>query len=261
MTTPILVTGGTGLLGREVVPRLRAAGHTVRILSRGGGTPAEGVEHVIADLASGEGVSAAAQGVHTVLHLAGLPKRDGELTRALVDALRGTDVEHLINISVIGVDRIPVRSAIDRGAFGYFAGKADAEVAVEESGIPWTTLRAAQFHEFLQANFAAMTRLPVVPAPSGMSAQPIATAEVAARLVELVEGEPAGLVEDMAGPEVLTFREMLRGYLAATGRRRPVVDLRLPGAAARAFRDGANLAPDRAVGSQTWHQSLEGRFR
>ena len=87
MTTPILVTGGTGLLGREVVPRLRAAGHTVRILSRGGGTPAEGVEHVIADLASGEGVSAAAQSVHTVLHLAGLPKRDGEITRALVDAL------------------------------------------------------------------------------------------------------------------------------------------------------------------------------
>ncbi|WP_109472551.1 SDR family oxidoreductase [Ornithinimicrobium cavernae] len=256
MTAPILVTGGTGLLGREVVPLLRAAGHPVRILSRSGGAPAEGVEHVTADLTTGEGVAEAAQDVHTVLHLAGLPKRDGEITRNLVEGLRGAAVEHLIHISVIGVDRVPVRSAIDRGAFGYFAGKAEAERAVEASGIPWTTLRAAQFHEFVQANFAAMARMPIVPAPSGMSAQPVATAEVAARLVELAEGEPAGLVEDLAGPEVLSFTDMLRGYLAATGRRRPVVGLRMPGAAAQAFREGANLAPDRAVGTQTWQQSL-----
>jgi uncharacterized protein YbjT (DUF2867 family) len=74
--------------------------------------------------------------------------------------------------------------------------------------------------------------------------------------VELALGEPAGLVPDVAGPRVYGMAELVRGYLRAHGKHRPIVPVRLPGKAARAFRDGANLAPDRAVGRRTWEDFL-----
>ena len=83
--------------------------------------------------------------------------------------------------------------------------------------------------------------------------------EVADRLVELALGTPAGLVPDIAGPRVYGMAELLRGYLRARGRHRPIVPVPLPGKAARAFRAGANLAPDRDVGRRTWEDFLAAR--
>jgi uncharacterized protein YbjT (DUF2867 family) len=105
----------------------------------------------------------------------------------------------------------------------------------------------------------AMARLPVVPVPSGFRFQPIDAAEVAARLVELALGTPSGRVPDMAGPRVYELRELVHGYLRARHKHRPIVPVRPPGKAARAFRTGANLAPDRAVGRRTWEEFLAER--
>ncbi len=80
--------------------------------------------------------------------------------------------------------------------------------------------------------------------------------EVAARLAELALGQPAGLVPDLAGPRVYRVADLLRSYLQASGKHRPMVPVRLPGQAARAFRAGANLAPGRAVGHRTWEEFL-----
>ena len=104
-----------------------------------------------------------------------------------------------------------------------------------------------------------MAKLPVIPVPAGVRFQPVDTGEVAARLVELALGAPAGLVPDMAGPRVYTMADLLRGYLRARGKRRPLVPVPLPGKAARAVRAGANLAPDRAVGHRTWEDFLAER--
>jgi uncharacterized protein YbjT (DUF2867 family) len=82
---------------------------------------------------------------------------------------------------------------------------------------------------------------------------------VAARLVELALGTPAGLVPDMAGPRVYEMAELLRGYLRAVGKHRPIIPVWLPGNAARALRAGANLAPNRAVGRRTWDEFLAER--
>ena len=79
---------------------------------------------------------------------------------------------------------------------------------------------------------------------------------MAARLVELTLGEPSGLVPDMGGPRVYGAAELLRGYLRATKQRRLIVPVWLPGKAARAFRAGANLAPEQAVGHRTWEEFL-----
>ena len=144
--------------------------------------------------------------------------------------------------------------------FGYFAAKRAAEQVVADSGLPWTTLRATQFHDLVLTVARQLARLPVLPVPAGVRYQPVDAGEVAARLAELSLGPPSGLVPDFGGPRVEPLAELLRGYLRARGRRRPLVPVRLPGQAARAVRAGANLAPERAVGRRTWEEFLAERL-
>jgi uncharacterized protein YbjT (DUF2867 family) len=259
MASPILVTGGTGTLGRLVVPRLHDAGYDVRVLSRHRREGGEGVELVTGDLATGEGIHAAVKGTEVIIHCAGTPKGDEHKAAHLVRAASQAGVPHLVFISVVGADRIPVVSGLDRTMFGYFAAKLAAERVVADSGLPWTTLRATQFHDLTLLTIQQLAKLPVVPVPAGWRVQPIDAGEVAARLVELALGAPAGLVPDLAGPRVYELAALVRGYLRAQGKHRPILPVRLPGKAARAYGAGANLAPDRAVGHRTWEDFLAAR--
>jgi uncharacterized protein YbjT (DUF2867 family) len=194
-----------------------------------------------------------------VVHLAGSAKGDEDKARHLVQAASRARVRHLVYISVVGADRIPVTSGIDRAMFGYFAAKRAAEQQIAGSGLGRTTLPATQFHDLTLLTVRQLARLPVVPVPAGWRFQPIDPAEVADRLVELALGAPAGLVADLGGPRVYALAELVRSYLGAVGKHRPILPLRLPGKANRAFRAGANLAPDRAVGRRTWEDFLAGR--
>lgn len=251
MTPTVLVTGGTGTLGRQVTPRLLAAGCRVRVLSRQRHEPRPGIEYVTGDLRRPDGLQRAVAGATTVLHLAGDAAHDEQTTDTLLRALRGSGVAHLVFISVVAADRVPL---------GYFRTKLAAERAVADSGLPWTTLRAAQFHELVHRVLAGMARLPVLPVPRGVRAQPVDSGEVADRRVELALRRPAGAVPDLVGPQVLAFDEMARGYLAARGTRRLLVPVRVPGAAGRALRAGHNLASDGAeLGTRTWAGFLGAR--
>jgi uncharacterized protein YbjT (DUF2867 family) len=260
MTAPVLVTGGTGTLGRPVVARLRDAGCDVRVLSRRHHEGADGIEFITGDLATGEGIEPAVEGVGTIVHCAGSSKGDGDKARNLVRAASRTGVAHLVHISVVGADRIPIVSRVDRTMFGYFGSKLAAERVVADSGLPWTTLRATQFHDLILTTAQGMAKLPVIPVPSGFRFQPVDAGEVADRLVQLALDAPAGLVPDIAGPRVYPMGELVRSYLRARGKHRAIVPLRLPGKAARAYRDGANLSPDRAVGRRTWEEFLAERL-
>ncbi|MGW4891221.1 SDR family oxidoreductase [Kitasatospora sp. NPDC004240] len=251
MTSTILVTGGTGTLGRHVVPLLTEAGHHVRVLSRHPHEAADGVAYVAGDLVRGEGVDAAVAGADIVLHLAGGPKGDDVATAHLVRAAQRARVRHLVHISVIGVDRVPL---------AWFRMKLAAEEAVTGSGLPWTVLRAAQFHDLALTVVDKMTKLPVVPAPGGLRWQPVDARDVAARLVELTLDEPAGLVPDLAGPAVYDLGDLARSYLRARGKRRPLLPVRMPGKVGRAYRAGDNLTlrgADR--GHRTWEEFLAER--
>jgi uncharacterized protein YbjT (DUF2867 family) len=245
---PILVTGGTGTLGRLVVPRLRNAGHAVRVLSRHSHAAGAGVEFVTGDLATGAGIEAAVAGAKIIVHCAGSSKGDEVKTLNLARAASRAGARHLVYISVVGADR---------PTFGYFASKLAAERVVANSGLPWTTLRATQFHNLILMVAQQMAKLPVIPVPAGFRFQPVDAGEVADRLVELALGTPAGLVPDLAGPKVYDMAELIRGYLRATQRRRPIIPIWLPGKATREFRAGANLAPERAVGRRTWEEFLD----
>jgi uncharacterized protein YbjT (DUF2867 family) len=261
MTSLILLTGGTGTLGRQIMPLLREAGCKIRVLSRHPHEPTDGVEYVTGDLATGEGIDAAVAGVDTIVHCAGSAKGDDVKAGHLVRAASRAGKPHLVYISVVGAERIPVVSGVDRAMFGYFAAKRAAEQIVADSGLLWTTLRATQFHDLTLTTVQAMAKLPMIPVPSGFRFQPVETGEVAARLVELALGAPAGLVPDFAGPRVYEMAELVRSYLRATHRRRPILPIRVPGKAARAIRAGANLAPDQAVGRRTWEEFLAERTR
>jgi uncharacterized protein YbjT (DUF2867 family) len=260
VSSPFLVTGGTGTLGRHVVPRLLDAGVPVRVLSRQARPSAGGVEYVAGDLATGAGVETAVAGAETIVHLAGTAKGDGEKARNLVRAASRAGSPHIVYISVVGADRVPVVSGIDRAMFTYYASKRAGELAVERSGLPWTTLRATQFHDLILIVVRQLAKLPVILVPLGMRFQPVDTDEVAARLVELALDRPAGLVPDLAGPRAYGLDELARSYLKATGRHRPILRVPLPGRAAGAIRGGVNLPRGGAVGHGTWEEFLAGHL-
>jgi uncharacterized protein YbjT (DUF2867 family) len=173
---------------------------------------------------------------------------DVEGTRRLLQAASRAGVSHVVFISIVGVDRNPY--------YPYFRHKLEAEQVVERSGLPWTTLGATQFHEFVLRQIQLLELGPVALVPKGFLLQPIETGEVADRLVELALSAPAGRVPDVGGPEVMSFADLARFYQEAVGRLRRLVEVPVPGKMARAFREGAQTCPDRRYGTSTWEEFL-----
>lgn len=232
----ILVTGGTGTLGGPTVARLQAAGHDVRVLSR---KPGPG--RVVGDLNTGDGLEAAVRGVDTVLHLSQGWTKEDEQTRRVALAAREAGVGHLAYISIVGVDRNP---------FPYYRAKLESEQAVRAVGVPFTILRATQFHDFVaKLSGKPGTRIAWVP---DFPVQPIAVEEVADRLVELVAAGPSGRVADIEGPEQGALTGFALRWHAAHGREPRIVPLRLPGKAFRAYRAGAQLGTLPGYGKRTF---------
>ncbi|MGP9018094.1 SDR family oxidoreductase [Streptomyces sp. BR1] len=220
MTSPILVTGGTGTLGRLVVARLRDAGRDVRVLSRKSHPDANGLTYATGDLAKNEGIGPAVEGVSAIVHCASDKKGDADATRNLVRAAEQADVPHLVYISIVGVDDV---------TFGYFKSKLESEQVIKESGVPWTMLRVTQFYDFILNGAQKAKKLPLVPVPAGFKVQPIDPEEVAVKLAELAVGEPAGRVPDLVGPEATDAADMIRAYLKAIHKGAPVLPVWMPG--------------------------------
>lgn len=243
----IVVAGGSGMVGRHVVAVAQERGHRVVVLSRATGV----------DLATGAGLAQQLEAADVVIDVTSTATQSaqqsrqffGAVTRNLLEAEGAAGVPHHVALSIVGSDKAP---------FGYYAGKALQEELVSTGRIPWTILRATQFHEFAQQMVERFRFGPVTMVPT-MTSQPVAAREVAERLVELAEGEPQGRPADLAGPEELRMTAMVKAYTAATGTRGPVVQIPLPGGFGKAMRDGTTLAgPGAQRGVQTFAQWIEG---
>ena len=249
MTDSILVTGGTGALGRALVDRLLAAGTDVRVLSRRP-APASGVPFgwCTGDLTRNAGVDAAVDGASVIVHCATTNGRaDVPAAQHLFDAARRADTPHLLYISIVGADQVPL---------GYYRTKVEVEERLARSGLPYTLLRATQFHDLIVKLFTVQRRLPVLLAPRTMSVHPIDVRDVAEHLAALAAAPPAGRVPDIGGPQVRALTDLARAYLRIRGRKRPVLPVPIPGRVARAYRAGAHLTPDHAAGTITFEQFL-----
>jgi uncharacterized protein YbjT (DUF2867 family) len=240
MTNQILVTGGTGTIGRVVVQHLLDAGRQVRVLSRGRRRTGP-AQHVTGDIRTGEGLAEAVAGVDTIVACVDPAHR-------VVEAALRAGKPHLVYISIVGIDRVPL---------GYYQRKLADERLIGSSGLPWTVLRTTQFHDLVAVMLRLLATPPVLMVPAGWSFQPVDVREVGARLAALAMGEPAGRVSDLAGPEVRAVEDLARTYLTAVGKRRPIVPVRLLGRVCRAYRAGGHLAPDRAVGTIGFEQYLD----
>lgn len=224
----VAVAGGTGLVGRMVVERLQRAGHRTTVLTRSNGI----------DLTTGARLAPALTDVEAVIDVTNAPvtKKAASIeffqavTANLLSAEARAGVGHHLALSIVGIDRVPL---------GYYFGKRAQEELIEAGPVPWTILRATQFHEFAGQVLARMSG-PVAVVPR-MRTQPIAAAEVAAQLVELVAAEPIGRAADLAGPEVLDLPTMARQLIRRRGCTQRVLPLRLPGRLGRELRGGGLL--------------------
>ena len=252
----VQITGGNGFLGRTLVPLFVKNGYQVRISSRG--APKEslpGVEWSHADLSTGEGLAEAVAGSDVIVHAASNVQNtqaiDVDGTRRLLEHARQAKVDHIVYVSIVGIDRIP---------FGYYQHKLAAENLIKAGGVPWSILRATQFHPFLDLLIQTAFRLPVVPLPTDFQFQVIDPSEVAQRLMQSVADGPAGQLPDIGGPEILRLGDMVKTWKAIQQRRRPVVPLWLPGQVANGFRQGYNTTPAGRYGRITWAEWLQTHY-
>lgn len=256
----VLVTGGTGVLGREVVSRLALAGYPVRLMSRGPARRQLGaadVEWVQADLATGAGLAEAVAGVGTIVHAASDPFQqteqvDVEGTGRLLAQARAAGVNHFVYISIVGIDRVPLN---------YYRHKLAAEKVIEQAGLPYSILRTTQFHNLIDNLLGRFDRLPWLMFLDGaLQFQPIDEGEVAAMLVEYVAAGPQGRLPDVGGPEVRRLGDLARPWLKARHLRRLILPGYLPGGFGAAVRQGLNTAPQNKGGRITWEEWLQRRY-
>jgi uncharacterized protein YbjT (DUF2867 family) len=254
----VLVTGGTGHLGTDIVSRLKGS-YRVRVLARSPGSDPD-IEWIRGDLATGAGIAEAVAGSQTVIHAATLspaarrgyfvPKdlwsspssvdRDG--TARLLDQAGTAGVAHVIYVSIVGIDkpRVP-----------YLRRKLEAEYLVRQGPVPWSIARAAQFHWLVDRMFGKMARLPMVPLPD-MGVEPVDTTDFADYLVESIGNGPSGRLADFGGPEVLTFAQAFDQWQDI--RKHPVRTMRvpLPSAARDAVTAMSVTGPGSRHGKITW---------
>ena len=228
----IAITGGTGTLGSLVAAELAGRGNDVRVLSR------SAPEYRV-DLTTGAGLARALEGCDVVIDASNNSSRHAaeilvEGSRRLLAAEHTAGVSHHVCISIVGCEQVPM---------SYFRVKAEQERVTEQGAVPWSMVRATQFHELALATLTAAARWGMLPVPRARL-QTVACAEVARVVADVAEGTPQKERVEVAGPEVADTRDLARAWRSVTGRRVALIPVPVPGKLGRALRAGV-LTTDR----------------
>ena len=249
----VLVTGGTGLLGKEVVDQLLALNYDVTVLTSKKNTsvPA-GVKLVKGDMASDSGLAEATRDADVVIHCASNPKDtqsvDIKGTCNLLDAIDKDKTLHFIYISIINVDK---------SDYAYYQTKIKVERMIAGSGIPFSVLRTTQFHNYVLSMLKTFDKKNgAIIVPDGMHFQSIEVKEAAALLVDLAQKEPVGLLRGVGGPELLKFEEMAKTYLKVLGRNDELKIKSIQDEEYDRYRSENNIWPTNSYGHVTWEAFL-----
>ncbi|MES2488149.1 MAG: SDR family oxidoreductase [Pseudomonadota bacterium] len=242
----IVVIGGSGLIGANIVSRLRLNGHEVLAAS-----PRTGVNAV-----TGEGLAEALAGAQVVVDVSNAPSFEDKAVleffeasgRNLQLAEIAAGVEHHVALSVVGLERLPDS--------GYFRAKVAQEELIKTSKIPYTILRATQFFEFVEAivySSADGDKFRLSPA----LIQPIASDDVSAVLADLVVGAALNATVEVGGPDRFPMDELARKFLAARADKREVIADVHAGYFGSKLNDRSLVADDDArVGPTRFHNWL-----
>jgi uncharacterized protein YbjT (DUF2867 family) len=223
----IAIVGGAGTLGRHVSAELAGSGHDIRVLSR------RSADYPV-DLITGQGLAAALDGCAAVVDAsnASSPRRAAQVlvqgSGRLLAAEQQAGVGHHVCISIVGCERVPM---------GYYRVKVEQEHVIEQGPVPWSIVRATQFHELAAAALGAAGRWHVLPVPH-MQLQTVAAAQVAQVVADVAQGEPGRRRIQVAGPKVTTAAALARTWTRTTGRRAVLVPVPVPGKLGRALRTG-----------------------
>ncbi|MBS1882473.1 MAG: NAD(P)H-binding protein [Actinobacteria bacterium] len=250
MTETVAVVGGTGTLGAPVVRHLLDRSASVLVLSRNATNVPAGAEHRSVDLSNGEGLGAALAGATVVVDTANSNKGAEDVlvagTRRLLEAGAAAGVGHHLAISIIGIDRVPMK---------YYRAKLAQEAAIESGPIPFSILRASQFHQLLDMALSAAARFGVRPTGAA-KVQPIDPDVVAARLADAALAGPAGRLPEIAGPKVQTLSELSRTWAAARDKRRLPLPVPSWGKMGKAVAAGALCNPAATTAGEDFEEWL-----
>lgn len=253
----VLITGGTGALAREIITAAHSPDITLRSTSRRPfAASVAQTEWIGADLASGDGLPNALRNVDVVIHTASDVKRsqqvDVEGTRRLLTAAQAAGVGHVIFVSIVGIDAIPLQ---------YYRRKRVAEREIETGPVPYSILRATQFHSLIDIGITTAARFPLmIPLPADFKIQSVSTRDVAVRLWQAVTAGPQQRLPDFVGPDIMTLGDAAREWKAARSIVKPVMPLFIPGKIAAAFRAGMNTVATGPRGTSTWREWLAARY-
>jgi uncharacterized protein YbjT (DUF2867 family) len=256
----IAVVGGTGTLGSAAVTELLARGESVRIISRNRPESVPGgADHRAVDLAAGggeagPGLTEAIDGAATVIDAANNSTRPGPVmldgSARLMAACCEAGVGHFVGVSIVGCERVGV---------GYYKAKAKQEELVRASPVPWSLLRATQFHELLDGAFSTSAKVGFLPG-GDIPLQPIAASAAGAELAAIASGPPLEGSREVAGPAMVRLREAAALWLDATGRRRLRLPVPMIGRIGRAIGDGAFTLPGEEGPGPDFREWLAGRY-
>lgn len=248
----MLITGSGGWLGKELTKILEERNVPYKGTSRN----PKYDDQVKVDLNSGDGLDEALKDSHTIIHLASGGAKEGEIpdsetTLTLLEHCRNFTIRHFMYVSIVGIDKID---------FPYYKEKLKCEELVKESGLPYTILRATQFHDFAEVLLDRYVKRPFGFLMKNMKFQSIETAAVARKLLEISQAEPINDTINQGGPEILRAGAMAKSLFAARKEKSFIVGLPALGSLPVALKKAYNTCNESDKTSITWVEYLKRKY-